>query len=111
MGIGIHGSGDVGMADASLDCFHVDASFNHHGSAAMAKIMEADLLQAMLLHETAPLLSHRLRSEGLAVGLADHKVRVGETDIYSQKERLGISGYQVFFVSFSVFAVDGSIPV
>ena len=42
MGIGVHGSGDVGMADAGLDSFHVDASFDHHGSTAMAQIMEAN---------------------------------------------------------------------
>ena len=84
MGVGVHGSGDVGMADAGLDSFHVDASFDHHGGAAVAKIMEADLLQTMLLHETFPLLSHRLRSEGLAVGLADHKTGVGKAQTHGQ---------------------------
>lgn len=44
VGVDIHGGGDVGMADASLDSFEVDTGFYHHGSTAMAKVMEADVL-------------------------------------------------------------------
>ena len=44
VGVSVHGSGDVSMADTGLDSFHVDASFDHHGSTAMAQIMDKIIL-------------------------------------------------------------------
>ena len=72
------------MADPSLDGFEVDPSLYHHGSAAMAKVMEPNVLQAVLLHKSLPLLGHGLRTEGLTIGLADHKARVGEGGTHGQ---------------------------
>ena len=83
------------MANASLDGFKVDPSLYHHGSTAMAKVMEADVLQIVLLHKSLPLLGHGLRTEGLSIGLTDHKTRVGKSCAHGQLIDPALDGYSL----------------
>lgn len=84
VGVGIHGDLDVAVAHKSGNCLHGDIGFDHHGRTGVAKIVETDLLDGLILDESIPFLAHGIGLVGSAVRFADDQVRVGKGRAHGQ---------------------------
>ena len=82
MGVGVERYTHICVAQAVLYDLSIDASSNHGGRVAVAKIVQTDGRKLVLGYESLPLLGQRIGVEGSAVFLEEH-IALRTTSVFS----------------------------